>query len=372
VQLAESTAPPQTPIAAAWSFFRPSRHDNSNNNNSGGTGLEFIDAALRKRPISPSSSSSMIVMDVRGSVGKTWTIISLAARFVVATRPSRFLSPNSNNLPQVLLFNARYDVAIPKLVYAIRANLLLRSSASKITTTHDRMQQHPVREDEPCFADRETLDYNGNHNDDWLRQLETEIQECLSRIHIVQTTTPSEWVPILECIRHQIADNQNHSRNYDNNDDGNHHPTNNSNHTHTNNHSSDAFTLILWDGFLHGIPVTDTTRMEIVRQMERFFGGANASSAVSSPVVWVTTTTDPVIQQLPRQYEQLITHRIRLEKQPPQPPQSELQYSNPNGSTILGTGDTIARTTAAASSPYVAHVHGSSYPFHITTAGILS
>jgi hypothetical protein len=221
---------------------------------------------------------------------------------------------------------------------------------------------HPREEESSSLG----VDDHYKNTDDWMQQLDTDIQECLSRIHIVQVNTPSEWVPILECIRHALHSRNNHHSSNNNN-------TNPSSKNNSNQNDDDAFTLILWDGFLHGIPGSDPTRMEIVRQIERLLESTCSVSSSSSPMVWVSTTsstttttnstTDSVQPPpaLPRQYEQFITHRIRLEKRPPPPSSSSLEEES-----------TTTSVAAANSSPYVAHVHGSSYPFHITTAGILS
>ncbi len=188
---------PKTPVEGAWNFVRGNSH------------LAFVDTVLQR----VHSHQSLPVLEVRSpqAHGKTWTLLSLAARFVSATCPSKFretfdasttLSTDdpSAQLPQVILLDSSYDFSIPQLTHVVRSTLLRR-----LDDTDD---------------------------------FETIVQECLSRIHIARTSSLAGWVPLLETLRHDVQ-------------------------------QLDGPTLVLWDGVLseHG---SEGGRHEVVRQLERF------------------------------------------------------------------------------------------------------
>lgn len=156
---------PTDPSSAAWNFLR-----------NGSSGIAPIDAALR----TPSAHTDLPVVVLEGSVGKTWTLLSLAARFVVATRSSRFassssssvpmteeqsflpLNNNHNNHPQVIYLDSTFDMTIPKLSYVVRSTLL---------------RQPGINE----------------------QNLDLDLESCLSRIHLSTVDEFNDaWVPILE------------------------------------------------------------------------------------------------------------------------------------------------------------------------------
>jgi len=306
-RVAHSAAPPKDPTAAAWTFSRPS-------STTGGTGLAFVDAALRRDNV-----HNLPVVDVRGAsgTGKTWTMVSLAARFAVATRPSQFvLRPRPNHdgyeddadddadgsqqqpLPQVIVLDSQYNLTLSKLTYAVRSMLLRRMSSSETMTTQDNeeeMQDHAV-------------------------QFERDMQDCLRRIQIAHSADLAGWVPILEAMRHHLAQT-----------------------------ASDHPTLILWDGFLsEPQAVHEAARMEVIRQLERLL--------LDCSVLLVTTTTTQENQYRGsssggsnrREWERFITHRIRLDRN-----QGGTNNNNNNHE-------------------YFATVHGAQIPFSISMAGILS
>jgi hypothetical protein len=151
---------PTDPSSAAWAFLR------------GSSGIAPVDAAWR----TPSAHSSLPVVTLEGSVGKTWTLLSLAARFVVATRKTRFASneasreeatpsstpSNLQSQPYVILLDSKFDMTIPKLAYIVRSTLLREPGITEHT-------------------------------------LEMEIEGCLSRIHLATVDEMNDaWVPILE------------------------------------------------------------------------------------------------------------------------------------------------------------------------------
>lgn len=189
---------PRNPSDAARSFVQPISE-------MGGTGISFLDEALRTQV-----PGKLPVIDVRGEhhCGKTWTIISLAARFVVATRPSQFSRSGGATTnygdyedetdrsppPQVLILDSCYGVTVAKLTHVVQSNLLRHST-------------------------------------------EKEMASCLERIHLASVNEASDWVAILECIKYELATVS--------------HPT-----------------LVLWDGFLSE-PTDDANRMEVIRQVVR-------------------------------------------------------------------------------------------------------
>ncbi|CAJ1942332.1 unnamed protein product [Cylindrotheca closterium] len=228
---------PTDPSSAASAFVR------------GASGFAPLDAAWR----TPSSSSSLSsfhpatqhvqhsanhgyvhnypVVILEGSIGKTWSLLSLAARFVVVTRASRFdkndanedvnedvnedqvmeeaetptsptstktsnnnsksSSSSSSQQPQVILLDSNWDLTISKLAYMVRSTLLREPSFHAVT--------------------EETL--------------EGHVEGCLRRIHLATVDEVQDaWVPILECLRCKLKDD-----------------TTTTNQQHP--------TLLLWDGF---------------------------------------------------------------------------------------------------------------------------
>ena len=239
--------PPETPAAAAWAFFRASVH--------GGSGIPFVDESLRrsshnKHYYGPQNQyqyplPALEIRDDRGSTGKTRTIVSLAARFVVATRPSLFVSSASpsnytenqeservataapsSRLPRVILLDSTLDVTSLHLANTV-SSLLIR-------------QQH-----------------DPSHN---VAALEDDIASSLRRIHVAHVDDPREWVAVLESIRCQLlqeAATRHH-----------HHPTTAMLPPNGPNEDEQDFpTLLLWDGFLSEPGTTVGIQKEIARQL---------------------------------------------------------------------------------------------------------
>lgn len=184
-----------SPSSAAWAFFR-----------SGSTGIHFIDTILRRNV----SVDQLPVIDLRGTVGKTTTLSSLAARFVVSTRPTQFqtqsngVTDDRRSIPRAIILDTLHGMSLSKIVYVVRAALL---------------RQLKTDSDEQSFQD--------------------DMEGCLERIHILTTDNPSEWISILEGLRCDLEQ------------------------------SADDFpTLILWDDFLADAG-EEATRMEIIRQITR-------------------------------------------------------------------------------------------------------
>ena len=339
-RIAQSVVPPPDPSAAAWAFCRPSTAAAVASSNTSGTGIAFVDAALRSNALhlqhpQQQQPQSLPVVDLRGATdtGKTWTVVSLAARFVVATRLSQFLLETQRKRqrqsstmmalvdrevesmrPQVIIFDSQYNVTLPKLVYAVRSLLLLRLSGNEAAAT-----TAPTTQQE----NEEVRQENAMH-------FEQDMKDCLSRIQIVHSPQGdlTGWVPILETTRVQLA------------------PT-----------AADHPTLILWDGFLSEPDASNEgARMEVIRQVERLL--------LDCSVLLITTTTTTTITSAPesashsstvrsnstghnrREWERFITQRIRL--------------------------DRTSTNTTAHNHEYLASVHGAQVPFSISMAGILS
>ena len=146
---------PTDPSSAAWSFLQ-----------NGSSGIGPIDSAWR----TPSANSEFPVLILEGPVGKTWTLLSLAARFVVATRASRFVSTMTseqsslpmNSQPQVIFLDSTFDMTIQKLSYIVRSTLLRQPGVTE-------------------------------------QSLYIDLESCLSRIHLSTVDECNDaWVPILE------------------------------------------------------------------------------------------------------------------------------------------------------------------------------
>jgi len=227
----------------------------------GTSGIAYMDAAWRPTAWSSCDLPPPVVV-LEGNVGKTWTLRSLAARFVVATRPSRFAvgEPTGNTtttttLPQVLILDSNHDFApaqTPALAKVVRSTLLrqpssLSSSSSSATAGSD---------------------------------LESEWQECLERIHIVSpgTTTEEDWMATLEVLRQHCraaAETTTHSNTNDDDDDDEPH------HSHA---SKDSALLVLWDG----CPILKQSQYELWQSLSRWLDTCPQDMAVV-----LTTTTTP-------------------------------------------------------------------------------
>jgi hypothetical protein len=197
--------PAYDPSSAAWEFVR------------GASGTP-VDAAWKRSRTLPSTShlghpTSPDVVSIDGAVGKTWMLISLAARFVVDTRASRFPptlngSSPSTSLPFVVIFDSSYDITPSKVRQVVQSTLLRQPNIDDVDMCH-------------------------------------ELVACLDRIHVATVADDTTaWVPLLEALRWELKYNQ---------DRGNKkHPA-----------------LLLWDGFLTEPASTEPGKMEVIRQVVR-------------------------------------------------------------------------------------------------------
>jgi len=351
---------PTDPSSAAWAFARGGggRRRNRGNNEDGddgaarsrqqqqqhayyGTGISFVDVALqqrRRRSIRQSAAASaatgdrlqhqLPVVDIRPrdalpssysrgheqQCGKTWAVVTLAARFAVATRPSQF--PDSGNksaqafgdcgndpppspqaaseLPQVIILDSSYGVTKNKLVYAVRSALLRQQP-----WTGDGANNNPNDPDAVAVA------------------FERDMTSCLGRIHLATAGDATEWIPILESVRCKLRSVTDHP------------------------------TLILWDGLLTEPLLDEAQRNEIIRQVSRLLDECT--------VMFVATTTSGNYQNRYYEWDKFVTHRIRLDRETA--PADALLLRENNG----GTG-----------TEYTATVYGSHFPFNVSLAGVLS
>jgi hypothetical protein len=312
--------PPRDAVGAAWAFaqprLEPGRHATTTTVN--GTGVSFIDAALLQcihnqqttrvipRVVHRRSPPVLEILGDHGS-GKTWALLALAARFVVATRQSRFScndhGANENTrhddddqdfdlddeerscgttdtppppIPQVILLDSNYGVHVLKLAHAVRT-LLLQGYPSNCENDTESMT---ANDDPPSCSSMSDL-------------LEYDLNECLSRIHIVTSDDLAGWVPILESIRE---------------------------HMERTVHFSGP-TLLLWDGFLSEphLLQTEAIKREVVRQLERLL--AECSQSLAMAVVSTTTRATSLGAAAARphgngltDWEKLVTRRIHLQR----------------------------------------------------------
>ena len=119
------------------------------------------------------------------------------------------------------------------------------------------------------------------------KQFEEDLNDCLSRIHIVQMEDDGStgWVPFLEALKHRLQQRrqqQQQQQQYNEDDDINNISTSTSLSPFTNK----TPTLLLWDGFLADIQEGDEANTrEILQQMTRLL------QQESDNLWWVLTTT---------------------------------------------------------------------------------
>jgi hypothetical protein len=248
---------PQDPVSAARSFVLGET-----------TGVAFLDEALASSSGTKGESSSGSMLEISGSPSHmaTETLLSLAARFVVATRPSKF---GLNSIataaasPQVVLIDSLHNVSIERLVSMVRGMLLLDTSTSTTATTADV---------DPALLD-------------------SELEDCLTRIHIVLVHDTTTAVAALEALKQ---------------------------------HGSNS-SMLLWDGFLSTSPDA-TARMEVLRQLGRLWRERSTTGSESFILIALASNR-------PRLENKHVTRRIRLLEQ--QGNASEQRYRATVGSKLF-------------------------------------
>jgi hypothetical protein len=220
--------------------------------------VAFVDEVLRHR--SPKQGPDdgrrhrFPVLDIRGDAGcgKTWTVVTLAARFAAATVPSQFKPATLQSrgdrpaaVPRVVVLDSLYDITATKLAYAVRSALLLRT---------DRPSDEV--------------------------QLQRDTECCCRRIHVATASRTTDWVAALESIHNQLVQA---AASFPPNDQ---HPP----------------TLVLWDGFLDE-PTNEAERTEVIRQLVRILHDC--------PVMFVSTASPSARRY---EWEKHVTHRVRLQR----------------------------------------------------------
>ena len=128
-------------------------------NGDASTGIAFMDEALKTNQ----QKSKPAILELSGKAGTSWTLISLAARFVVATRPSKFRqSPQPTDLPKIVMIDSLHSICIQDLVSAVRGTLLL---------------------------------------DGEIDAIDSDLEQCLTRIHLIFVSDTTPTVAALEALR---------------------------------------------------------------------------------------------------------------------------------------------------------------------------
>jgi hypothetical protein len=282
------------------------------------TGIPFIDRALQTSTNTSQAPFLELLGPVYNHTNKTnknktttmtidtstcscspasWTLISLAARFVVATRPSKYQTWTTTHTvtwnvveedggdddhdddeyhhqqprrqqqqsslplaPNVILIDSFHSIDIHDLVSAVRGLLLLDSV-----------------EDE---------------------SLDMELEDCLARIHILFLSDTIPIVAGLEALRCKFLPSQQQQQQQNDDNDAN----GNTAMVAAAAVVANVPNLLLWDNFLTTIP-DKTEKREIIRQLLR---------------LWRDTTNTMVVVSTIRGYSELddkhaVTCRIRLE-----------------------------------------------------------
>ena len=190
-------AVPKDPTSAAWAFVRARE--------SYGSGISFLDVVMKKKKAE--QEHHLPIVELRGGtgVGKTWTLITVLARYIVSTRATRFAPPSSDDdLPQVIFMDSLQNIKMQHIMSAVRTELL-RDVGDAVVNDKERFEQ--------------------------------ELQTALRRIILIFGEGVNTWVPTLESLRHALV--------------GKPFPT-----------------LLLWDGFLSDVH-DERGKMEVIRQVNR-------------------------------------------------------------------------------------------------------
>ncbi len=343
----ESIEPPgaDDPSTAAWRFLR-----------FGKSGIAPIDEAWGRSGVGGRSKSTrgqflppVTIVEGPKDVGKTWMLLTLAARFVVATRASRFTNDCSisdkeskrqrrsgdnagldidtddassrkednkdRSRPKVLLLDSTYDFSVPQLVNVVHSTLVRERQKEKQFALGRNNQRGPQAQggkeshtnDE--ISDLEEGSRANNHHDsrreprhtieeELERQeqetisLEEDIEDCLSRIHIIQVDNgPTGWVSMLEAISYQLSDDPSHNNNEWN-------IKNDRNYSRGSETSpTGSPTLLLWDGFLSDMSLPTNA---IMAQKASVVLGESYGSYNNTQILFESPSTQEVLMQLSR------------------------------------------------------------------------
>ena len=255
------------------------------------------------------------LVECSGLIGKTTTLLTLATQYVVQTRPSRFSSFRNNNnnnnnnngknrcantggddgvatvLPQVFILDSTWEISAPQIQRMVRSFLLrdydTMATATGGTTASTNDEEGTAKSTTTTEGDESTTvplhadDRHTNTNDDTdvVERLAADCRSCTERIHVAcaDENTSAGWLPILESLSEHLSGTSRY------------HPT-----------------LVLWDGLgelqrdAHGTELQRTI-LRLVREFR---------------VMVVYTTTHPLSRTKYREWDDRLTHRIRLERAP--------------------------------------------------------
>jgi hypothetical protein len=269
--------PPTSSTAAAYAFFRGSSCLY------GGTGNPFVDEAFSSLPTTRQLpwKQPLPLLEIKnrhGShrTGKTHSLVSLAAKFVVSTRSSLFVpqqqvppsttkaaasrrmpgtihkQQQQQKLPQVVLLDSEWDITFLRVAHAVSSQLMLHSTGPSLEQGNTE-SNHPVTTtttNDTMNTTTTTTTTTPNHP---LLDTERDMEDCLSRIHIAHVDDDREWIPILEALRHELGTPKQQHDLDDDDDDGmitKDDPLVVRGDEQDKEDDDFPPTLLLWDGFL--------------------------------------------------------------------------------------------------------------------------
>jgi hypothetical protein len=212
-------------------------------------------------------------------VATTATLVTLAVRYVVQTRPSLFDgqrstttgSTNAAMLPQVFLMDASWEISMPQIRRILRATLL---------RDYDAVAVDGVASPPPPAADDHDV------------RLARDTECCLSRIHMAH----ADAVDTLPLVASSLA-------------------------THVATHSRSHPTLVLWNTTAHEDdydPQEPAARREVQRQFLRLADQYEFLLVVAVATFWGPSTWPPPQATRPKGvWDDRVTQRIRLAAAPP-------------------------------------------------------
>ncbi|KAL3928628.1 MAG: hypothetical protein SGARI_004980 [Bacillariaceae sp.] len=192
-----------------------------------------------------------------------------------------------------------YDFSISKLTHIIRSTLMRESSRKQhrerkekaakataalksggATAAHKENQSNTTGTaiTAPTNTTEDPILAAGQAAERQRLQLEKDVDDCLSRIHVVQVDDGTTgWVPVLEVLRHELAKRQSTITTTQA-------PNQAASESPEAKRPQAAPTLLLWDGFLADVG-NETSSREILQQMSRLL------EQESSNVWWVVSAT---------------------------------------------------------------------------------